>query len=143
MNPLFLVGVGLGAWFLYQGVKAEKTLKSSKTPKTKHIPLASSSFTNLKENPFQQKEKILVEAIYPTQQGQLSDGNQNMAGRWMLKLPGGALAPMHCSFTTLQKKVVVMLPSGIPKEKMKGFKHLDGQHYALESTQAMKMFEGQ
>jgi hypothetical protein len=139
MNPLFIVGVGVGAWFLYQGVKADNAIKASKEPKTKHIPLASSTFTNLKENPFQQKEKILVEGVYPTQQGQLT--NKNMAGRWMLKLPGGALAPMHCSWDTLQRKVVIILPAGVPHEKVKGFRHLGGQQYALESTEAMKMFE--
>lgn len=138
MNPLFIIGVGAGAFLIYESLKASNVKKFAKAGR-ENIPLASSPFSNMRENPFQQKEKILVENIQPTQKGQLT--NPKLAGRWMLTLPGGTYVPIHCSFERLKKKVIIILKTQ-PKKDPKGLSHIEGDRYHLESASALEqMFE--
>jgi len=143
MNPLFIVAVGAGAYLIYEGIKGGNAQMEAKATATqaKRLPLTSPKFSNMKENPFMQKEKIIVKAINPTQKGQMT--NPNMAGRWMLTLPDDCLVPMVTSFNVLKKKVIILLPNGEQHQKVppKGLRHIDKDRYALEGVEAFDMFK--
>lgn len=132
MNPLFLVGGAAALFFIYEANQNNAANKPQSSPP--HLPLASSQFSDMKENPFQQKEKILVGKIMPTQKGQLE--NPTLAGRWMLTLPTGCMFPWVGSFNLLKRKVIVQIP-GV-KKTPKGFVSVGADQYRLESLDAFK-----
>ncbi|MBS0654652.1 MAG: hypothetical protein JSR46_02645 [Verrucomicrobia bacterium] len=132
MNPLFLVGGAAALFFIYEAKQNNHAVKPQKTHS--HLPLASSQFSDMKENPFQQKEKITVSKVMPSQRGQLE--NPALAGRWMLTLPTGCMFPWVGSFNTLKRKVIVEIP-GL-KKPPKGFVAVGNSHFQLETLDAFK-----
>lgn len=138
MNPLFFVGAAGVGLLLWESNSASNKLASARKSKTSRLPLASPVFSNLNENPFQQKEKIEAIKIQPTQQGLLD--NPSMAGRWMLTLPGGAFVPIVCSFNRLKRKVLIVIPNHSGKVPA-GLRLLEDDKYIMESAKAMSLFE--
>lgn len=132
MNPLFVVGGAAALFFLYEANQNSMVAKPKASPD--HLPLASSRFSNMKENPFQQKERILVGKIMPTQKGQLE--NPTLAGRWLLTLPDGCMFPWVGSFNLLKRKVTVQIP-GV-KKTPKGFVAVGEDRFQLESLDAFQ-----
>lgn len=106
MNPLFLIGGAAAAFFIYESTQNNKA--QNKNAPANKIPLASSRFSNMKENPFQQKERLLVGSVTPTQKGQLE--NPALAGRWLLTTPDGCIFPWVGSFNLLKRKVKLQIP---------------------------------
>lgn len=132
MNPLFLVGGAAALFFIYEANQNTAANKPKQSPS--HLPLASSQFSDMKENPFQQKERITVGKIMPTQRGQLE--NPTLAGRWMLTLPSGCMFPWVGSFNTLKRKVIVQIP-GV-KKTPKGFVSVGTDTFQLDTLDAFK-----
>jgi hypothetical protein len=141
VNPWFFIAAGAGAWFIYESIKGQTTLSKMKKAgeEAKRLPNTSPKFSNMQENPFQQKEKILVEKVEPTQRGQLE--HTNMAGRWMLTLPGGTLVPWYGCFEKLKHKVIILIPEGQAKTTPKGYQKISDDRYHMATTDAFAMFE--
>lgn len=103
-DPWMWALVAAGAFAAYEISVSKKTPQNPAPeggPKFEHPPEAA--FVTTHQNPWDKNPRIDVDYAYPAVKG--LESHPDVAGKWMLCLPGGSQMPVYMSLNKLRRKV--------------------------------------
>lgn len=113
MDPWVIACAGGIAFALYEGkafmmaagnAKVQQSQWNAPKMGANRHPLEA-TYVNTQQNPWDKQEKIHIKGLKPAVAG--LDSNPDVAGKWELVLPNGAMMQVYCSFNKLQQKVIL------------------------------------
>lgn len=107
MNWLTLLGVAAGGYAVYEVYEYEQR-KNPPPDKANPNPVGSDTFAPIQENPWANRDRIMVEEVFPGTPELVK--KPDFAQKWLLRLPGGTLVPLYCSFNKLRRKIYLKKP---------------------------------
>lgn len=113
MNWLTLLGAAAGAYLVYEVYEYEQR-KHPPPDKTNPNPVGSDTFAPIQENPFANRDRIMVEEVFPGNPQLVK--RPDFAQKWLLRLPGGTLTDVYCSFDKLKRKIYLNKPGHSGKD---------------------------